>query len=138
VVCVEHAMFDVFEHAEGFVGVIDAQQVVWVEDGAQFVSVEAVEVCVSGVAFASELGSAFGIEAEGWAVVAEILGPGLEIVAGVGEFEDAVVDEAGGASFVRWMETESLQSASRDIGRSTIFNSFASPLHCVVRQRGHR
>ena len=38
---------------------------------------------VIGVEFGSEQGSTFGIEDEGWAVVAEILGPGLEVVAGV-------------------------------------------------------
>jgi hypothetical protein len=78
------------EHAEGFAGIVGAHQVGWVKDGAQFVSVEAVEVCSSGV----ELGSAFRIEVEGWTVVAEILGPRLEFVARVGEFEDTGVDEA--------------------------------------------
>ncbi len=75
--------FGALEHAEGFAGVIGAHQVGGVEDIAQFVTAEAVEVGVGGVEFGSEQGAAFGIEAEGWAVVAEILGPGLEVVAGV-------------------------------------------------------
>jgi len=32
---------------------------------------------------------------------------------------------------------ERWQSAARDLGRTTPPNSFASPLHCLVRKRGH-
>jgi hypothetical protein len=67
----------VLEHAEGFAGVIGTHQVGWVEDVAQFVSGEAVKVGVVGVEFGSEQCAAFGIKAEGWAVVVEVLGPGL-------------------------------------------------------------
>jgi len=52
----------VLEHSEGFAGVVGAHQVGWVEDIAQFVYGEAVEVCVVGVEFGSEQRSAFGIE----------------------------------------------------------------------------
>ena len=64
-VLAELAEFVCFEHAERFAGVIGAHQVGWVEDGAQFVAAEAVEVGVIGVEFGSEQGAAFGIEAEG-------------------------------------------------------------------------
>jgi hypothetical protein len=43
-------------------------QVGGVEDGAQFVAAEAVDVGVVGVEFGSEQGSVFEIEDEGWAV----------------------------------------------------------------------
>ena len=45
-----------------------------------------------GVEYGAKLGSAFGMEAEGCAVIAEILGLGLETVAGVCEFVDAWMD----------------------------------------------
>ncbi len=92
-VLAELAEFVVYEHAEGFAAVIGAHQVGGIEDVAQYISSETVEVGVVGVEFGSEQGAALGIEDEGWAVVAEILGPGLEVMAGVGEFEDAGVDE---------------------------------------------
>jgi hypothetical protein len=46
-------------------------------------------VRVEGIELGPQQGSAFGIEAERWTVVAEVFGPGFEVVAGVGEFEDA-------------------------------------------------
>ena len=67
-VLAELALFVVLEHAERFAGVIGAHQVGWIEDVAQFVAAEAVEVGVGGVEFGSEQGSVFGIEGEGWAV----------------------------------------------------------------------
>jgi hypothetical protein len=73
----------VLEHPEGFAGVIGAQQVGGIQDVAQLIPVEAVEVGVVGVEFGSMQGAAFGIEGEGWAVVAEVLGPGFDVVAGV-------------------------------------------------------
>jgi hypothetical protein len=73
----------VLEHAEGFTGVIGTQQVGGIQDVAQLIPVEAVEVGVVGVEFGSKQGAAFGIEGEGWAVVAEVLGPGFDVVAGV-------------------------------------------------------
>ena len=73
----------VLEHPKGFAGVIGAHQVGGIQDVAQFFAGEAVEVGVVGVEFGSEQGAAFGIEAERWAVVAEILGPGFDVVADV-------------------------------------------------------
>ncbi len=66
---------------------------------------------VIGVELGSEQGAAFGIEAEGWTVVAEILGPELEGVARVGEFEDAGMDDADGGGVVGgwWQKRELLQ-----------------------------
>jgi hypothetical protein len=87
-VLAELADLVVLEHAEGFAGVIGAHYIGWIEDVAQLIATEAVELGVEGVEFGPQQGSAFGIEAEGWAVVAEIFGPGLEVVGGVGEFED--------------------------------------------------
>ena len=46
-----------------------------------------------GIEFSPQQGAAIGIEAEGWAVVAEVLGPGLQVVGGVGEFNDVGLDE---------------------------------------------
>jgi hypothetical protein len=71
------------EHPEGFTVVIGPHQVGGFEDVAQFVAAEAVEVGVVGVEVGSQQGAAFGIEGEGWAVIAEVLGPGFDVVAGV-------------------------------------------------------
>jgi hypothetical protein len=66
-------------------------------------------VGVIGIEFGSEQRSAFGIEAERWAVLAEILGPGLKVVAGVSEFEDAGSDEVeGGGTVGVWEENRKL------------------------------
>ena len=64
---------------------------------------------VEGIEFGPQQGSAFGIEAEGWAFVAEVFGPGLEVVGGVGEFEDAGLDEVdGGLGEGAWWESGNL------------------------------
>jgi hypothetical protein len=86
-VLAELAEFIVLEHAEGFAGVVGAHQVGWVEDVAQFVSAEAVEVGVIGIEFGSEQSSAFGIEGEGWSVVSEVLCPASQREAGIGELK---------------------------------------------------
>lgn len=64
--------FVVFENAEGFAGEVG------VEDVAEFVA---------------EVGTALWVPDAGVAVVAHVLGEGLEIPDGVGEFEDARGDE---------------------------------------------
>ena len=64
-----------------------------VEDVAQFVAGQAVELGVVGVEFGAQQGTALGIPREGRAVVAEVAGEGCEVVGGVGEFEDAGDDE---------------------------------------------
>ncbi len=79
----EPAEFVGLEHAEGFGGVIGDHYIGWTEDGAQLIAIEVVEVGVEGIEFGPQQGSAFGIEAEGWAVVAEVFGPGLEALAGI-------------------------------------------------------
>jgi hypothetical protein len=52
-VLAELADFVVLEHPEGFTGVIGRQQIGGIEDVAQFVAAEAVEVGVIGVEFGS-------------------------------------------------------------------------------------
>ena len=95
-VLTELAEFVGLEHAEGFAGVIGAHHIGGIKDVAQLIAIEAVEVGVVGIEFGPQQGAAFGIEAEGWAVVAEVFGPGLEVVCGVGELEDAGLDEVDG------------------------------------------
>ena len=121
-VLAELADFIVLEHAEGFAGVVGAHKAGWVKDIAQFVSSEAVEVGIVGVEFGSELGSAFWFEDEGWTFVADILGPGLEIVAGVGELEDAELDEVDSGGVVgRWgQKRELLQIGIGEMGSTNL------------------
>ena len=49
-------------------------------DVVQLIAIEAVEVGVESIELSPQQGAAFGIEAEGWAVVAEVFDPGLEVV----------------------------------------------------------
>ena len=85
--------FVVFEDAEGFAGEVGAVDVGGVEDVAEFVAGEAVEVGVVGVEFGAEVGTAFWVPDEGVAVVAHVLGEGLQVPGVVCEFENARGDE---------------------------------------------
>ena len=88
-VLAELADLVVLEHAEGFAGVIGTHHISWVEDVAQLIASEAVEVRIEGIEFGAQQGAAFWVEDEGRFIVAEGFGPRLEVVAGVSEFEDA-------------------------------------------------
>ncbi len=81
------------EHPEGFGRIVFAHDIRRIEDVAQFIAGESVEFGVVGIEFAFELVAALGIEGEWLALIAEVLGEGFEIVAGVGEFQDAGDDE---------------------------------------------
>lgn len=82
-VLAELADLVILEYAEGFAGVIGAHHISGIEDVAQLVESEAVGVGVVGIEFGPQQGAAFGIEEEGWAVVADVLGPGLQRKTGV-------------------------------------------------------
>ncbi len=96
--------FVVFENAEGFAGEVGTVDVGGVEDVAEFVAGEAVEVGVVGVEFGAEVGTALWVPDEGVAVVAHVLGEGLQIPGSVGEVEDARGDEVdiGTGIVFRW------------------------------------
>ena len=79
------AQLTVFEYAKGFAGVVGTHYLGGVKDVAKFVTGEAVEAGVVGVKFGAQLGAALGVEGEWRAVVAEVLGPGGQVVGGVGQ-----------------------------------------------------
>ena len=84
----------VFEHAEGFGGVVGAAHVGGIEDVAQFVAREAVGAGVEGVEFGAKQRAAVFVPGERRAFVAEVARKRGEGMAGVGEFEDAGNDES--------------------------------------------
>ena len=100
--------FVVLEDAEGFAGEVGAVDVGGVEDVAEFVAGEAVEVGVVGVEFGAEVGTALWVPDEGVAVIAHVLGEGLQVPGGVGEFEDAGGNEVdiGATVVVGWQDRE--------------------------------
>ena len=85
--------FVVFEDAEGFAGEVASVDIGGVEDVAEFVAGQAIEICIVGVEFGAEGGATFGVPDPGCAAVAHVLGEGLHVPGGVDEFEDAGGDE---------------------------------------------
>lgn len=85
--------FVVFEDAEGFAGEVASVDVGGIEDVAEFVAGEAVEIGVVGIEFGAEDGTSIGVPDPGCAAVAHVLGEGLHVPGGVDEFEDAGGDE---------------------------------------------
>ena len=63
-VLAELADFVVLEHAEAFAGVIGAHHVGGIEDVAQLIAIEAVEVGIEGIEFGSSQNTALAIEEE--------------------------------------------------------------------------
>lgn len=59
-------------------------------DVVYVVALDAVEVKVGGIEFASQEEAAIAIPTEGGTVVATVLGKGLEIPGGVGKFENRI------------------------------------------------
>ncbi|MCY1375616.1 hypothetical protein D9M69_630430 [compost metagenome] len=113
----ELLQFLVLEHTEGFAGVAFAHDVGGVEDIAKFVAGEAVESGVVGVQFGAQGGAAVGVEGEGRAFVAQLSGPGGEVVGGVGQFQYARDDEIEvGFGITVWgQDGELLQVAIRQV-----------------------
>jgi len=64
-VLAELAYLVVFEHAEGFAGVIGAHHIGGVENVAQLIAAEAEEMDIEGIEFGAQQRSAFGFENEG-------------------------------------------------------------------------
>ena len=85
--------FVVFEDAEGFAGEVTSVDVGGIEDVAEFVAGQAIEIGVVGVKFGSESGTTIGVPDKGCAAVGHVLGEGLHVPSGVDEFEDSGGDE---------------------------------------------
>lgn len=91
--CLGHFVIDFEDDALGAVFAVGSD-VLALDDGEglhdviDVVAGDAVEMEVGGVEFSAEKEAAIFISAEGRIVVATILGEGLQVPGGVGEFED--------------------------------------------------
>ena len=85
--------FFLLEHPEGFGGIVLTLDIGGVEEVAQLVAGEAVKAGVPGIQLGAELAAAVGVPGERVAGIAQVLGPGAQLLGGVGEFEDAWNDE---------------------------------------------
>ncbi|MDT4840718.1 hypothetical protein FQZ97_745460 [compost metagenome] len=116
-VCPKISQLLVLEHAEGFAGIVFAHDVGRVEDVAQFFLGKAVEFGVVLIQLGAQGGAAVGVEGEGRAFVAQLSGPGGEVVGGVGQFQYARDDEIEvGFGITVWgQDGELLQVAIRQV-----------------------
>ena len=64
-----------------------------IEDVAEFIAGEAIELGIFGIEFGTEEGATGFVPNKWCACVAHVLGEGLHIPSGVDEFEDAAADE---------------------------------------------
>ncbi len=85
--------FFLLEDAEGFGRVVGAFHVGGVEDVAELVAGEPIEVRVVGVELGAEDTTAFGIPREWVAVVAQVLGPWAQVFGRVGQLQHPGDDE---------------------------------------------